>query len=268
MYSLYIYPLLFILLSFLSCSKQNDDANLKLLGAREYFNKGEYTLAIQEIDSLNKLFPNAIVERKAAVLLLDSARRGENHKIISVCDSLIKEYQSKVDGEKKKFTFQINKKYQNEGTYLPKESASDLIHSTTLRSGVSEAGRFFIESVFVGNQRHDRLKVSLKDGSFVETLPVTDDGLNFRFSNMGKNYEVIRFSELDENGVGDFLNAHSDKSLTITLYGAGTTLYPLSQISRSAIIKSYQLSVLMQRLDSLKTEKEKAQFKIYNLDNK
>lgn len=269
MFSLSKYFGFFLLLLFLSCSKDNkNEANLRLLAARDHFNNGDYTLAIQEIDSLNKLYPEAIAERKVARTLLDSARRGENNEIVRICDSLINDFHPKLEREKMKFVYQINKKYQDEGTYLPKELSSDLIHSTGLRAGVSEAGEFYIESVFVGDQRHNRLKVSSKDGSSAETLPVNDDGLNYHFSNLGKKYEIIRFSELNENRVGEFVDSHSDKSLKVTLSGSGSTSYPLSQISKTAIIKSYQLSILIQRIDSLKIEKEKAQFKLYNLDNK
>jgi len=137
-----------------------------------------------------------------------------------------------------------------------------------LRSGVTEDGKLYVESVFIGSQKHNKLRVSLKDGSFAETQAVTDDGLNYRFSNMGKNYEIVRFAGPDENGVGKFIFSNSDKALTATITGNGKYSYTLPQVTKSAIAKSYELSVMMSQLDSLKTAKEMAAFRLYNMDNK
>lgn len=259
-----------ILTIFLSaCSSSDNGAQSRLNAARKYYEQKEYILATQEIDSIKILYPNAVEQRKASLALLDSVRRGENALIIYNCDSLVRLFEPKVEEAKKMFVYLLNKKYQESGNYIPKEVASDYIGSTLLRSGVSKSGQLYIESVFIGSQRHKKLKVALKDGSFAETLPVTDDGLNYRFSNMGKEYEIIRFAGTDENGVGKFIFSNSDKPLTANIEGGtGKYTYTLSQISKSAIAKSYQLSVMMTQLDSLKTEKEKAEFRTYNLDNK
>lgn len=269
MKTIYTHALTILLIFLLACSSGDDNAQSHLDTARKYYKQREFTLATQEIDSIKILYPQAIEQRKAGIALLDSVRRGENADIIYNCDSLIKLFEPKVDNVKKMFVYQRNKQYQEAGNYIPREQVSDHIVSTTLRSGVSESGQLYIESVFVGTQKHKKLKISLKDGSFAETLSVTDDGLNYRFSNMGKGYEVIRFAGADENGVGKFIFSNSDKSLVASVVGgAGNYVYTLSQITKSAIAKSYQLSVMMIQLDSLKTEKEKAEFRTYNLDNK
>ena len=266
---IYTHTLATLFIFLLACSSKDDGAQSHLDAARKYYKQREISLATQEIDSIKFLYPRAIEQRKAGIALLDSVRRDENAYIIYNCDSLIKSFEPKVEDAKKMFVYQRNKQYQEEGNYIPREQVTDYIGSTSLRSGVSGSGQLYIESVFVGVQKHKKLKVLLKDGSFAETRSVTDDGLNYRFSNMGKGYEVIRFAGADENGVGKFIFSNSDKSLVATISGGtGNYSYTLSQITKSAIAKSYQLSVMMIQLDSLKTEKEKAEFRIYNLDNK
>jgi hypothetical protein len=266
---IYTHALTILFIFLIACSSGDDGAQSHLDAARKYYNKKEFTLAIGEIDSIKILYPRAIEQRKAGLALLDSVRRGENADIIYTCDSLVKLFEPKVEDAKKMFVYRRNKQYQETGNYIPGGLASDYIASTSLRSGVSESGQLYIESVFVGTQKHNKLKVSLEDGSFVETLPVTDDGLNYRFSNMGKEYEVIRFAGADENRVGEFIFSNSDKYLAATVGGGtGSYTYALPQITKSAIARSYHLSVMMTQLDSLKTEKEKAEFRIYNLDNK
>lgn len=259
---------LFVVL-FFACGDKDERAKLRLEAARTFFEQGEFKLAKQEIDSLNLLYPKAIAERRASLLLLDSVRRGENDHDIKVCDSLITLHTPKLEEYKKQFSFQKNKEYQDEGTFVPKETVSSgPITGTVLRSGVGEDGVLYLESVFVGGGKHNRIKVSAKDNSFVESLPVTDDGLLYRFSNMGKSYEIIRFMGEKENGVSEFIYVNKDKPLTVTLEGQNKYTYTLSQTIKSAISKSYELSQMMLQLDSLKVVKEKAEFKNYNLDNR
>lgn len=258
--------ILFGLLSACS-SKNNQEPQLWLDAARQHYNQKEYALATQAIDSLKVLHPKAFDQIKAALVLLDSVRKGENNQIIETCDSLISSFEPKIEQTKRMFVYQRDKEYQETGNYIPKESASDIIQGTLLRSGVNDSGQLYIESVFVGGQKHNKMRVSLKDGSFAETLPVTDDGFNYRFSNMGNSYEIIRFSGSAENKIGKFIFSNMDKPLTVILEGSGKYSYNLSQATKSAISKSYQLSVMMIQLDSLKTEKEKAQYRNYYLDN-
>lgn len=252
-----------------ACGTKDDGAKLSLETARTFLKQGEFELAKQQIDSLNSLYPKAIDERKASLALLDSVRRGENDYTIKLCDSLILLVAPQIEKHKTQFIFQQNKEYQETGTFVPKETASNgPITGTTLRSGVGEDGVLYLESVYVGGQKHNKIKVTAKDGSFVESLPVTEEGLLYRFSNMGKNYEVVRFVGEKENGVAKFIFVNKDTPLTVSLEGQNKYSYTLSQTLKSAVSKSYQLSSMMLQLDSLKTAKEKAEFKNYNLDKK
>jgi hypothetical protein len=262
----YTLTLLFVL--FFACTSDKDDAQSHLDNARKYYKQKEFALAAQEIDSIKVLYPKAIEQRKAGLALLDSVRRGENVYIISSCDSLIESLLPIVEQAKKSFIYRHNKEYQDAGNYISREAASGYTGSALLRSGVTEDGQLYLESVFIGAQRHNKLKISLKDGSSAETSSVTDDGLNYRFSNMEKQYEIIRFAGPAENGVGKFIFSNPDKILTVTIEGNGKYSYTLPQVSQSAIGKSYELSVMMSQLDSLRTAREKAGFRLYNMDYK
>ncbi len=260
----------FLSIFLFACDAKEDGAQLRLDAARSFYYGKEYVLAKQEIDSLKILYPKAFSQIKASLALLDTVRRAENMQIIQISDSLIALNEPTLDKFKKLFSYQRNKEYQETGVYIPKESVGgSVMTGTILRSGVNEDGILYLESVLVGSkQTHNQLTVYTKDGSFVESLPVTDDGLNFRFSNLGKDYEIIRFVGADENGVSKFIFSNIDKHLTVTLKGQGKKSYTLSQTIKFAISKSFQLSTMMLELDSLKTAKEKAEFHIYYLDNK
>lgn len=270
MQSCYRNTFIFLLVLLFACGKKDNGALLRLNSARQLYAEKQYQKATSEIDSLKILYPKSYDEIRAGLAFLDTIRRAENLQIIAECDSMIVLYEPEVSKMKGGFSFQKNKEYQETGNYIPKESVTNgTISQTTLRSGVEENGTLYIESVFVGsNQKHNQIKVSTKDGSFVESLPVNDEGLNYRFSNMGKDYEIIRFAGPSENEVAKFIFVNAQAPLNLTLEGQGKYSYPISQVLKSSISKSYQLSTKMLQLDSLKTAKEKAEYHIYYLDNK
>jgi hypothetical protein len=257
-----------LLLFLLACTSEDNGAQKQLEIARQFYNQQEYTLAKLQIDSLKMKYPKAFPQLQAGLALLDSIRRKENELTIAACDSLIQSFEPQVEEEKKKFSFQKDKQYQEIGSYIPKESVTAYITGTTLRSGVKETGQLYIESIFVGGQKHNKMRISAKDGSFIESFPVNDDGLNYHFTNGGKTYEVLHFTGVNENGMAKFIFANMEKELSATIDGQSKYMYALSLQTKSAIAKSYLLSVMMLELDSLKTEKEKAEFRIHYLDNK
>ena len=256
----------------IACSSDDKAAQQRLDKARELFRQGDYTLAKQEIDSMKTLYPKAFDRIKESFVLVDSIRYAENTEMIAACDSLMAAYMPVIDSMKQYFIYQRNKEYQETGFFIPKEGyTGDKLSYTTLRSGVDEKdGKIYIESVFIGNQIHNQIKVSTKDGSFAESLPVTDEGFNFRFSELGKQFEVIKFAGKNDNdnGVAQFVYANEDKPITVTLSGGSKNTYTLPQNSKKAIVKALDLSVMMTQMDSLKTEKEKALYKLQYLKDK
>lgn len=252
-----------------SCSPKDNGAKDQLAEARRLYAAREYTEAEQVLDSLHKAYPKALEERKTALVLLDSVRRDHQTQLIAIYDSLIDRNQPQIEALKKQFVFQRNKEYQDKGFYSPKETAhSGQTAATILRSGVEEGGSLFLESVFVGDsKKHNKIKVTAKDGSFAQTLAVNDDGLNYRFNTGAQQYEIIRFIGADENGVARFVSENAKQALTLTLEGQAKYSYTLTQQQKSAISKSYQLSILMAQTDSINAEREKAKIHILYLDN-
>jgi len=257
------------LLLFLSaCSDPHKGAQEHLDHARLLYIEKDFEQSKAKIDSIQILYPKSYEQIKGGIALLDSVRMGENISAIAKYDSLITALQPSIDSLKSFFRYERDKQYQEEGqgSYIPKEMyGGQAITTTALRSGVSENGALYIESVFVGSQLHDRLRITAKEGDSAETLPEVEDGFNFRFANLGQQYEVIRFVGKKENGVGAFIFTNQDKSLTVTLSGGGVNSYILTTDTKKNIARSYMLSMMMHQQDSLKTEREKAEYKIHYL---
>lgn len=254
-----------------SCSSKDNGATERLNSARASLNEQDFARAKEHLDSLEILYPKALNERLSAMTLLDTIRRAENDYIIKTCDSLLIFYQVKVDSIKNGFITE-EQKDENSSTvsFVPRESwTNGMVSQTSLRSRVMSNGEFRLESYFVGSkQSHDRLGFSAKDAGSVESLPITGDGFNYRFSNLGKNYEVMTITSATNNGITEFLVENQEKNIQVKLAGKQTYQYTLPKSSQKAIIKSINLSKAILTRDSLATEKEKAAFRNYNLDLK
>lgn len=254
------------LMLFNSCQeKKNEDAIKYLAETKALYEKGAYEDALKRIDSLQKLFPKAFPEIKEGLALKQDVRKAFDAKQITDCDSLMAVYQPKIDSIKKLFVYQKDKE-DVKGTFIPKTVSSAVLSSTMLRAGVQEEGPMYIESVYIGGQFHNTIQVKAKDGSVAETKPIDDEGFNFRFSHMGRQYEVIKAAQFHDNGLADFIVANAVQPMTVTLKGKNTTSFVLSNIHKKAITDSYNLSKLILAQDSLMTAKDKATIRIKYVD--
>jgi len=251
-----------------SCRDSHKEAKEYLQDIHNLYNAGKYDLAKQRIDSIQVLYPKAFDQIREGLALLQDVRKAQDKNQITFCDSALAVLTVKIDSVKQNFSFEKDKEYEEYGRFVPKYFPAKSLSGTLLRSGVGEDGYIYIESVYLGSQYHNMLRIQTKDGTFAETLPVDDDGMNFRFSNLGKQYEIIKFSRADENGLSRFIYANADKPLTVTLKGKNTYSYTLTNNSKRAISDSYQLSLLMLQADSLKNVKEVSLARLEYLNRK
>lgn len=251
-----------------ACGESDKEAKQYLLSIRNLYEAGEYDAAKTKIDSIQILYPKAFSQIKEGLVLLQDVRKAQDTKQIIYCDSLINILGQKIDSVKQNFTLDKNKNYEEIGRFIPKALPTNNLASNHLRSGVTEEGQLYIESVYTGSQYHNMARIQAKDGTYVETLAVNDDGLNFRFNDLGKHYEIIKFSGTDENNVAKFIYANADKPLTVVLKGKNTISYPLSVNSKKSISESLQLSAFMHESDSLKNVKEVSAARIEYLSRK
>lgn len=251
-----------------SCGTKVDENAVQYLESiQQDYQKGEYENALNKVDSLEVLFPKAFDQIKQALVLKQDIRKSFNEKQIGVCDSLIATYQSKIDSIKPLFLEQKRDDFRDRAVFIPKTVATASPSATLLRAGVNEDGEMYVESVYLGGQRHNLVSATSKDKQSVASLPINDDGFNYRFSNLGQTYEVIQVSKAHDNGLARFI-ATSNTPLTITLKGKNSLSYALSNVQKKAVADTYQLSRWMGQQDSLKLVKEKAESLIKYVDFK
>lgn len=260
--------LLFVFTS--ACSGEQKNAKNYLNAARQAYERGDYSIAKNMIDSVKIKFPKAFDEISEGHLLLQDIRMAENKRNIVFCDSMLLAKNDTLQKMLRQFTLEKDEKYQETGSYIPKIfPLSQSLSRNALRSGVLETGQLYLESVLAGqNIKHRQIKVSLPDGSFAETLSVTSDGLNYRFETLAGSYEIVRYSGKDENGLAKFIYTFRNSPLTVQFIGSRNVAIRLSDKEKDAISQSYELSVLLTDIARLKFEKEKSEVLIRYLEKK
>lgn len=253
-----------------SCSGKGKNAKNYLAEAEQAYQTGNYSLSKLKIDSIQILFPKAFDEINKGFALMQNVRMAENERNIVFCDSMLAANYAKLKETLARFSYVRDNRYQEFGEYHPKIYPQNAVFSQNgLRSGVGEKGTLFVESVLSGtNVRHNKIKVSTRDGNFAETLPVTADGLNYRFSTINNTYEIVRYRGSDENGIAKFIFTFQNEPLTVNFIGNRTVSVPLSEKAKKAIVQSFELSTLLLEIEQLKFEKEKSETLIRYLESK
>lgn len=251
-----------------ACSNgKNQDAINYLNNIEQLYKSGQYDKALSQIDSIQLLYPKAYDEIKAGLALKQKVRIAFNEKQIQDSDSLLLIYNSKIDSIKALFAYQKDIE-DSQGTFIPKSVFTSSVGTTMLRPGVNEDGEMYIESIYVGGQSHNKISAVTKDKKTAESLPINADGLNYKFSNLGQQYEVIRVIPSYDNGLAEFIYRNSEQPLTIQLKGKNVLSYTLSNAQKKAVADSYLLSAWINKRDSLIINKNKAKTLIEYVESK
>lgn len=244
-----------------SCQSKTKNAKDYLNIAEKAYLSGNFESAKSNIDSIKLLYPKAFLEIREGFDLMQNVRRAENKRNIVFIDSMIDANYIQLKKLQTNFDFVRDQNYQEFGNYIPKLTpSSNSLEQNTLRSGVSEKGILFLESVLSGaNLNHNKIKVSIPDGSYAETHTVTADGLNYKFTTINKTYEIVRFIGNDENGVAEFIFTFQDTPITLTYIGKRNITQALTKAEKKAIGQSFELSNTLYEIEGLKFERVKSE---------
>lgn len=124
-----------------SCSDVEKKASEKLQEARTAFERGDYSEAKIQIDSIKILYPKAFEARREGIGLMQQVELKEQEKSLVYLDSILREKQKSVDAIKKNFILEKDAEYQKIGNYLhPSQVIEKNLHRSFLRFQV-EIGR-------------------------------------------------------------------------------------------------------------------------------
>lgn len=245
-----------------SCENVEKKAGEKLQTAREAFERGDYSEAKMQIDSIKILYPKAFETRREGIGLMQQVELEEQERTLAYLDSLLQKKQEELDGLKGKFTFEKDAEYQKIGNYLhPSQVIEKNLHRSFLRFQVNEEGVMSMTSIYCGptNIHHIGVKVSAPDGSFAET-PTSKD--SYETTDLGEKIEKADFKMGEDGNVMGFLYLNRDKNIRVNYIGERPYSTTMSAADRQAAGSVYELAQLLSSITRIKKEIEEANLKI------
>ena len=245
-----------------SCSNVEKKAGEKLRAAREAFQRGDYSEAKIQIDSIKILYPKAFETRREGIGLMQQVELKEQEKTLVYLDSMLQDKQKEVDALKKNYTFEKDAEYQRTGNYLhPSQVIEKNLHRSYLRFQVDETGVMSMTSIYCGphNIHHLAVKVTAPDGSFAET-PASKD--SYETADLGEKIEKADYKLGEDGNVIAFLNLNKDKNMRDNYLGERSYATVMTPNDRKAVAAVYELAQLLSSITEIKREMEEANLKI------
>ena len=245
-----------------SCSNVEKKAGEKLQAAREAFERGDYSEAKIQIDSIKILYPKAFETRREGIGLMQQVELKEQEKTLVYLDSMLQEKQKEVDAIKKNYTFEKDAEYQKIGNYLhPSQVIEKNLHRSYLRFQVDETGAMSMTSIYcgAGNIHHVGVKVMTPDGSFAET-PASKD--SYETTDLGEKIEKADYKLGEDGNVIAFLNLNKDKNIRVHYLGERSYATVMTPNDRKAVAAVYELAQLLSSITEIKKNMEEANLKI------
>ena len=245
-----------------SCSNVEKKAGEKLRAAREAFQRGDYSEAKIQIDSIKILYPKAFETRREGIGLMQQVELKEQEKTLVYLDSMLQDKQKEVDALKKNYTFEKDAEYQRTGNYLhPSQVIEKNLHRSYLRFQVDETGVMSMTSIYCGphNIHHLAVKVTAPDGSFAET-PASKD--SYETADLGEKIEKADYKLGEDGNVIAFLNLNKDKNIRGNYLGERSYATVMTPNDRKAVAAVYELAQLLSSITEIKREMEEANLKI------
>ena len=245
-----------------SCSNVEKKAGEKLRAAREAFQRGDYSEAKIQIDSIKILYPKAFETRREGIGLMQQVELKEQEKTLVYLDSMLQDKQKEVDALKKNYTFEKDAEYQRTGNYLhPSQVIEKNLHRSYLRFQVDETGVMSMTSIYCGphNIHHLAVKVTAPDGSFAET-PASKD--SYETTDLGEKIEKADYKLGEDGKVIAFLNLNKDKNIRVNYLGERSYATVMTPNDRKAVAAVYELAQLLSSITEIKREMEEANLKI------
>ena len=251
-----------------SCSNVEKKAGEKLQAAREAFERGDYSEAKIQIDSIKILYPKAFETRREGIGLMQQVELKEQEKTLVYLDSMLQEKQKEVDAIKKNYTFEKDAEYQKIGNYLhPSQVIEKNLHRSYLRFQVDETGVMSMTSIYCGsgNIHHVGVKVIAPDGSFAET-PASKD--SYETADMNEKIEKADYKLGEDGNVIGFINFNKDKNIRVEFIGDRSYKTTMSPTDRQAAANVYELAQILSAMQEIKKEQEAANLKIGFINKK
>lgn len=245
-----------------SCSNVEKKAGEKLQAAREAFERGDYSEAKIQIDSIKILYPKAFETRREGIGLMQQVELKEQEKTLVYLDSMLQENKKRWMPSRRIILSRKMPNIKKSANYLhPSQVIEKNLHRSYLRFQVDETGVMSMTSIYCDphNIHHLAVKVTAPDGSFAET-PASKD--SYETTDLGEKIEKADYKLGEDGNVIAFLNLNKDKNIRVHYLGERSYATVMTPNDRKAVAAVYELAQLLSSITEIKKNMEEANLKI------
>lgn len=271
--------LLFSLLLMLStaCHQDRKQEVQQLLSAmRKAYEAADYSGVRLLADSLHNHYATDTVARREALTLSREAECKEAERNMQYADSMLRIVSARIDSLAPSFKKNTPTESGEFEYFLAGFGPAPTEERTRLRCRADTLGQLHVLSVYVGSKSilHTALRLSdAQTKSSIQTADVPFDGaLNYRFADLGLNYELVTYPQEETAKLADFfMQADSEgHALRAELLSKGKVVhsFPISRADVKALSSTARIRQLFDSRQTFRHERAKAQKRITYLKEK
>jgi hypothetical protein len=241
------------LTTFFSCGNSyKERAAAKYSLAISLCEKGDSLTALQELDSIPVLFPEAFETLGKAKEL----ERKVNSEILYRKQDQFDKLNNRLAELENSFN-QEKTQYDWFTQYVPKMQNSERrMNQSYLQVHLNEKGDLYISSNYYGTEWLNHVALRVYEGVFqakTDTIPL-DDPNNHHSEFMNTHWEKVSYKNGKDNGVIQFIADNTDRNLKAVFLGKRTYYIVLEQFDKQAIKDALALSIALK--SKIRIEKE------------
>lgn len=258
-----------VMLCLVSCTKAREQraAQGHVAAAAELVEQHRYEAALQQIDSVNTLYPGQVEQRRQAKALKDTIVYLQSLQTLRYADSLLQPLLPQVDKLLKEFRFEKNDGYEDHGHYVFRNLQTGWNTSRCfLQAYVSDDRKTLVKSYYYGAKPIHQSAVALSAADQEIVL----QGQNHAFEVEGW-HEILTLEDERALEILNFLSSHMSERVRVTTQGdkpASKAVYYLSDNEKLALDRTYQLGLLMRDINQLEQQIRLASQRIEHFENK
>jgi hypothetical protein len=252
--------IIFLILTVAACGPSDEDkARAKLNQAQSLLAENDTAAALRHLDSIPKLYPEAVYSANAAKNLINEVNFDLLHRKEAELDSL------KVKIEELEKPFRKEKtEFDRYTQYVHKRQTFERAWDRSyIRVHLDERGEIYLSSNYHGENwlNHTALRVyDQGDDAKTEEIPI-DNINNHRSDFADAKWEKVTYREGKDNGVMEFIANNTDRRLKAVFLGDEYYYIILETYDKDAVKEALALSKALK-------QKRRLEGQINNLQDK
>lgn len=221
-----------------SCGNRDKElAESLLTQSTKLYESGDYGLALELLDSIDKAYPAEVDIRRQAMHLRPQVIEKQTLVDLQAADSIAVVQLLKGDSLNRLLSYVSN---PVEGYYVGTTAKGIDVGSVPgLHARMSPDGQFYILSTSKRLVKSTSFSVACNGEEARSSVVEFDGERNDRSSGV----EIITFIQAECDSVGKFVMKHRNEPLTLTIHGSSSYSMPLPENQREAIAQVYETAM-------------------------